>query len=455
MGTPNIASGRISRWYTAGLFTLYGLILLTHRTAASLTDYSDWTYEGILLRDRILGLPDPFHILKLYPVPNSLTTVGVAGFALLFSWKIAAKLWLCTLLFFSYQSSKYMMRRFGDDPVLWLAIPAALFLNVNFWYGFINFQFGLCWVLFVMHFLLNEERRDWIFGVLLVLCFFSHTIPFVFAYLLVFFYALQSRRLKLIWQLIPSTLLSLWYVLGRFYIEGNADGHAGMVPTVKTYSAAFWAYKVNSYFKSFGFINPSNSQGSIGLHMFGVPLFLSMQVLNFCLCTLIAYGLCVAAISGYRHGAKERFIWIAATIFFIIFVIAPATTLGISDPGSRLLQTTMVVLAFFAAAPGTLPPLSRRIVVACSIPLQIAAVVLFASTVFTSNVKGSMTSSLPVKIILFASAPIHFQDGFLEALDNGDKSLRVFPTALFTSTPASQDPLLYSPAHPTNHSSPQ
>jgi hypothetical protein len=430
----------------AGLFFLYGVILLAHKAAPSLTDYSDWIYQGVLLRNHILGIPDPWHILKVYPVPNSLTTVGIAGLALLFRWQIAAKLWLCALLLLSFLSAGRMIRAIGNNAALWLILPSSLFLNVNLWYGFTNFQFGLCWLLFITCFLLNEDKRDWILGLLLVLCFFSHMIPFAFACLLVFLYAVQFRRLRLLWQLIPGIFLSAWYVLGRFYLENNADGQAGMVSAVRTYSAAFWAYKVNSYLKSFGFINPVTSDGSIALHQFGTGIFLALHFLNLILCGVIGLGLAVGMISGFRDGTKERFVWVASSIFFVLFLLVPGTALGISDPGSRLLQAVLAVTAFLGISKGNLPAFARRTAVVCVLSLQASALVLFSCAVFTPDVKGTTAAHLPTPVLLFAHVPIHVEDEALRALEMGDTKLQIFPTALFLNRPNSNSPV--SPSSP-------
>jgi hypothetical protein len=441
-------SPQIAEWYVAGLFSLYGVILLAHKAVPSLTDYSNWIYQGVLLRNHILDIPDPWHILKVYPVPNSLTTVGIAGLALLFRWQMAAKLWLCALLFLSFLSAGRMIRATGNNAVLWLIVPSSLFLNVNLWYGFTNFQFGLCWLLFIACFLLKEDKRDWILGLLLVLCFFSHMIPFAFACLLVFFYAVHFRRLRLLWQLVPGILLSAWYLLGRFYLENNADGQAGMVSAVRTYSGAFWAYKVNSYLKSFGFINPVTPDGSIALQQFGTGIFLVLHFLNLVLCGVIAYCLASAMISGFRDRTKERFVWVAGSLFFVLFLLVPGTALGISDPGSRLLQATLAVTVFIGLSQGKLPTFARRTAVVCALCLQASALVLFLSAVFTPEVKGKTAAHLSTEVLLFAHVPIHMEDVALRALEMEDMKLQIFPTALFLNRSNSNSPI--SPSSPTD-----
>lgn|GEM_PF-1631574 len=436
---------RIARWYAAGLFSLYALLLLVHRAAPALTDYSDWTYEGVLLRNHLLGMSDPYHVLKHYPVPNSLTTVGIGLLALVFSWQLAAKLWLCVLLLVALLSAKHMMRSCSADVAMWLIAPAAIFLNVNLWYGFINFQWGLCWSVLIASLLLRGERRDWIFGVLLTLAFFSHMIPFTFSALLLILFALQTRRLRLLWQLVPGILLSLWYLFGRFIMEGNADGHAGMVNPVRTYSAAFWAYKVNSYLKSFGFVNAGTPHGSVSVRVLGVPVFLFLFLLNIILCGTIAWCVITAALSAFREQKKERFIWVAASIFFVLFLLAPGTMLGISDPGSRLLQTVIAIVVFQCFAVAGRYARARRVAVVCAMALQIAAVFQFNRVVFSPEMRAETVRQLPIRVTIFSHVPNHVEDFFYEALERGDMARQIFPTAMFLDTPEAE---VFSPNSP-------
>ena len=160
------------------LFTVYFSIVLFHHEPPSLTDYSDWTYEGVLLSNHLKHIPDPAHSLKSYPVPNSISTLGIAALNLFVPWRMASKLWIVLMLVAFLAVSIYMARTQSGTPALLLLSPAAIFLNTNLWYGFANFQIGLCWTLFVSALLLRGERREWIFGILLTLAFFSHMIPF-------------------------------------------------------------------------------------------------------------------------------------------------------------------------------------------------------------------------------------------------------------------------------------
>jgi hypothetical protein len=450
-GNPKLATHsvymRVAEWYCVGLFVIYAVLLFSHHSMPALADFNDWTYEGVLLRNWLLREFDPVHVLKHYPVPNSAVTLGVAFFALLLPWQIAAKIWLCVVLAVSFFASKHMMHTCRGSAELWLIAPSAVFLNVSWWYGFINFQLGLGWVILISSLLLREEPREWLLGVLLVITFFTHMIPFAFACLLLLLYAVQTSRFRMLWQLVPSAALSLWYLIGRFVVAHNADGHSGMINTVRTFSMAFWAYKVNSWLKSFGFINPGTGDGSVGLRLLGAPLFIFLFVINALLCAAMAWCLAATVISAYREHKKERFLLTAALVFVFFYLVAPGTTLGISDPGSRLLQTVLAVAIFLCRKSGKYDQRILRFAAGCSVLLAAAALFLFQDTVFSPQKKAASVSYLPHKIIVFAHVPEHDREYLYQAIENNDMKFAVWPTGMFLNTskakevPAPSNPL--------------
>jgi hypothetical protein len=433
---------RVGEWCAAALFVTYSLILLCHHSAPALGDYGDWTYEGILLRNHILGITDSAHLLKHYPVPNSIGTVGIALFALVFSWQIAAKLWLCVILATCFFSMRHMLRTCGGSAALWLVVPTAVFLNTNFWYGFTNFDLGLCWVVLMASLLLRDEGREWIFGLLLVVAFFTHMIPFLFAGLLLIIYVAQSGRGRLLWQLVPGGVLTLWYLAGRFLQMANADGQAGMISSVRTYSAAFWAYKGNSYLKSFGFINPGDTIGSVSVGVLGPKIFLILQLANLILSLVIAWCLVRSALSAYRNKRPERFVFTAALISFPIYLLLPGTAAGISDPGSRVLQTLLAVAIFLCATSEFPQKIAMRLGAVSALAMALASAWLFNAVVFTSQKEAvAVVPGLPHALVVLAHVPTHSKFYYYLALERQNMKLSVFPTAMFVNTQDATDPL--------------
>ena len=425
---------RWAEWYAATLFLVYAVLLFVHTAAPSLTDYANWTYQGVLFHRHLLGLPDAAHPLKLYPVPNSASTIGIGFLCLLLPWKIAAKVWLCLQLLLSFVAIRHLLRTMETSAALWFIAPAALFLNMNFWYGFMNFELGLCWLILITSLLLQVDRypgtslkRESVFGLLLVLAFFTHMIPFAFACLLVILYCVQSRRYLLLYQIVPGAVLTLWYVLGRYLWSHDADGHAGMVSTVRTFSGAFWAYKVNSYLKSFGFINPGSTSGSVDIAILGRGIFVMLFLVNLLLCVILAWYLVRAARAAFEARAPERFVWVAIVLMLPLYVLLPGSALGVSDPGSRILEVALAVAILMIRSYG----IPLRVAAVCATILSVVGLFLFARLVFTADVPASAGRPLPHHMVIFGHVPHHDQDSFYTALKNGDMSLPVFPTGMF------------------------
>jgi len=422
---------RVAEIFGAGLFFLYVVMLFGRSAPPSMTDYANWTYQGVLLARHLKGIPDAAHVLKTYPVPNSAATLGIGLIALVLPWAIAAKVWLCVQIGLTFWAIRHLARTVGANGAVWWIVPQAAFFGVNWWYGFVNFELGLAWVLLIASMLLRRVQggrgRDWMLGGVLVLAFFTHMIPFAFCGLLVVLYASQTGRWRALWQVVPSAMLSLWYLGGRFLWAGNADGQAGMVETVRDYSAAFWAYKANSYFKSFGYVNPSSSLGSVTLRVMGRGAFGGLIAVDLLLAGIFGWLMVSRALEVFQVKAPERFLWVGMLVFLPVFLLAPGTALGVSDPGSRLLQT-VVVVGIMLVCRGDRPLLQAASV--CGAVLSVAGLLVFARVQLGMTVPGSF-SGLPRAVVSFAHVPFDDQDYFYRALERGDYGETVFPTGMF------------------------
>ena len=416
--------------YGAGLFLAYAVVLFTHSSPPSMTDYANWTYQGVLLQRHLLGFRDAAHVLKHYPVPNSAATLGIGLLALVFPWIVAAKLWLCVQMMISFLALRQLARTVQATAAVWFIVPQAVFLGVNWWYGFVNFELGLAWVMLMAALLWRRARGDderaWALGLILMLAFFTHMIPFLFCGLLLILYVIRTRRWLTVWQLLPGALLSLWYVAGRYFVAGNADGSTGMISPVTTFSGAFWAFKVNSYAKSFGFVDPGDQDASVGLTLYGETLLLALVIIAGALTVLLGWEMVLAVRLGWRH--DERFLWLGVLALVPVYVLAPGTAVGVSDPGSRILQTGLALaLVLCCRQQGRLLKSAGF----CSLVLAGSGLLLFARAGFDSAIPGSRLQRLPGVVVSFGHVPNHDQDSFYEALERGDLGVKVFPTGMF------------------------
>lgn len=419
--------------YCAVVFLVYVLAILGHSSIPSLTDYANWTYQGELLRAHLLGLPDAAHALKDYPVPNSAATVGIGLLCLIVSWPLAAKLWLVLQLVFALASVRYFVRAAELDRGA-TVLGAALFLNLNLWEGFLNFQMGMSCVLILAAVLLQRRGEprvghDWVIGALLLVTFFVHMVPFAFAGLLVVLYCFEWRTLRLLWQLIPSGLGCFWYVAGRYLLGADADAQAGMMAeSVRNYSAAFWAFKGNSYLKSLGFVNPTYLGRSALVAWAGRGGFTLLFGLNLVLAVAAAWCLFSRLRRGLSEKTPERFLWMGMMAFLPLYVVAPVSFLGISDPGSRLLQLSLV-LGLLLCARWVSKPLG--IAQACALVLMTVDLAMFFQFAYGPEKAGKEGSPLPRTVVSLARVFNHNQDYLLRALERGDRTERVFATGIF------------------------
>ena len=417
-------------WFAGLVFAAYAAILLAHRAPPSLTDYADWTYEGVLLRNHILGHPDPTHLLKHYPVPNSAATIGIGLLALVLPWTLAAKAWLIVQFTLTFAALRHIAHTLRVRTLFWLVLPQAVFLNLNFWYGLVNFQLGLCWILFLISILLRRQDssgRDWPVGLVLLLAFFTHMLSFAFCCLLILLYCRQIRSWKLLWQLIPGALLSAWYLFGRFFWAGNADGHVGIGAVARDYSLAFWIFKLNTLPRFLGFVNP----GAAGPQLLGRPLYLVLFGLNLVLAIVLTVMLYRCARRVWRQGIPENFIFNAALVMLPCFLLVPGAAFGVYDPGGRLLQMALVAglpLCTSGFAPNSI--WLARLAGFSSVALTAAGLYLFAITGFQPNYLPA-APRLPHLIADFALVPNSDQDAYYRALEHGYESWPVFPTGMF------------------------
>jgi hypothetical protein len=422
--------------FAAVLFLFYAVVLFVHSSAPPLTDYANWTYQGVLLHAHMVGITDPAHRLKHYPVPNSMETLGIGLLTFVLPWVAAAKAWLCVQFALGFFSLLYFARTIRVHPAIWFIAPGAIFLNVNFWYGFMNFELALCWVILFAAMLLRRAQSpdvamgwDGPLAAVLVLAFLTHMIPCAFCCLLLLLYVRQTGRWTALVSVIPVVLLTCWYTGARYFLEGNADGQTGMQSVARTFSVKFWAFKCNSYLKSFGLVNPNGLDASI----FGRGLFLVLLLVTFVLAVLMGWMMVRAGRAAFREKVPERFLWLGVALTIPVFAILPSAALGISDPGARLLQTALALgIVLACGAEG------RGLVTAsiCSVVLSASGAILFAHFVGTKPVPQSHAVRLPQQLLDFDAAPYDDQDFFYDALDRGDLSYAVFPTGVLINQPS-------------------
>jgi hypothetical protein len=396
-------------------------------------DYAEWTYHGVLLRDVLQGHPDAGYILKNYPVPNSMSTLGLGLLMLLMPWKIAAKVWLigeaCLGLFAAIQLQRASGSLQGWK--LWV-LPAAMLFGTTFWGGFSDFNIGTYFAMLICALLFRRAENLWLYTFLFLAVFFSHMIPFAFAVLALGLYAWQNAKWRLAWSVVPTLLLSLWYFAGRF-AHGNADDYQGVVASVLYRQfPLFMAYKVNSYLKCWGFANPAATvHDSILLRLAGDKVFIFL----FLLCVVVAAGLLVLMTkTGWRSirtRGDQSFFWIAVGVFFVAGLALPGAAAGVSDPGGRLIE-----LAAWSGlcVVSTSKVWIQRMLAGCALVLMISDCFLLNAVAMRPSVVGTEKGPLPAHVREFAHIVYSARYSFYVAIDQRKMTEHIFPTAMFLET---------------------
>jgi hypothetical protein len=422
-----IASAGI--FFALSLFAWHAVLILRHALPPLLSDIQTWDVAGFVLSEHFRGIPETMHALKHYPVPNSTIEVLPALLCLFLPAVDAARILLVVYLAIAFFAVLSMMRATKASPTLWWIVPSACFLGINFWYGQIGFLLGIALLLFFVAALVRREtssQSEWVLGALLILLFLTHMVPFTFALLVLLFFTLQTARYRLLWQAAPSLLLTVWYVIGRFS-SGDVDSSAAPTETGFHYGPAFWAFKANTFVKSFGFVNPSTAdlKYSAAHAVLGSGVFLGTFAINLVMCG----ALFVFLLRRSTDVAQTRpYLWLAFLVTIPCYLIAPPSFLGIVDPGARILHTAVFPL-ILATPAWKRNPLSLSIMALCSVILASAGALLFARLPWTADVPHP-AHPFPTAVERLARVPYAQYADQVKLLQNGDSRLPIWETSV-------------------------
>jgi hypothetical protein len=408
---------------------VFAVVLFRSALPLILGDYAEWTYHGVLLRNVIQGHPDAAYLLKPYPVPNSLTTAALGVLMTAMSWQMAAKLWLMAEVLLG-ACCAWELQKSAKTVQGWKAflIPTAVLFGTPFWFGFMNFMFGTYLAMLLCALLLRRVESRWLYGALLVVLFVTHMVPYGFALALFALYAWQHKQWKLMLQTVPSLLLSAWYFAGRA-MYGDADGKAGMVSSVAWGTARFAVFKVNTYLKCWGMVNPApNEQESILLRLVGEKIFALLLLADFVIALGLSVLLAMAAWKALREKTEQRFLWIAISLFFVVALLMPSEMAGLSDPGGRMMQVAVWTgMCVVVANRSWL----RRTLACCAGTLLAVNLFLVGTVARDAKMTGAVGGSLPASARGFAHVYYTRRQDYYDSIAEGKMDREIYPTAMF------------------------
>jgi hypothetical protein len=420
----------IAAWtFFVCVMVAYSCVILSARNPPPFVDYPDWVYQGVLFHGVLTGHPVAGYMLKHYPVPNSTTTVGLGVLDCVMPWQWAGKLWIVLYLALAGFASWMVLQALGiREWRLVVTIPAIVFLNLNFWYGHINFEIGLCLVLLLLGMLVRKASSLGV-AAMLVLIFFTHMEACAAALLLLGIWSAAARQWRRLWATLPAIVLTVWYAAARF-ASGDADVR-GLPPADYRYgSPAFLVYKVNTFFKTFGYINASTMRGlSESEQMLGRGVFVLLigaSLVIAALCLIMIVRAAVKANAMPRGDEPRRTIAGFALMLLIVSLLLPQIFLGVADPGSRLL--------LLAAAAGLLIVDWRGragLAIACLSALFCVVNLWQLAHVERNPAMAGHVRDLPAAMVKYAHVEPSTRVQYYEHLERGETNEAIFPTGMF------------------------
>jgi hypothetical protein len=433
---------RIRQWLYArvgfvAMFALYATVLLAAKNPPAFMDYPDWVYQGVLFHGVLTHSPIPGYVLKAYPVPNALTTIGIALLNLMMSWQWAGKIWICTYFIFAIFASFRLARVLRiTNYALWLALPGTVFLNLNFWYGHINFEYGVCTILFFLSMLLEPKLYRTGYAWVLVALFFTHMEACACGVLLFLCFCVCGKYWKQLWQSLPAGLLTAWYSIGRLR-GGNLDSSGAVSSQYRYASVKFMVFKFASYFKTLGYVNAMGINGvSKTEAILGRPLMLLLAGLSIVMGCVLAILLLCRLFKEIRQQSETRFVWIFTLLLSVIAMLLPQQLLGTSDPGSRLILIAVVVTLFLT---GQYKNRATHFFAYASLALCFANLWQFVTIEENLHLIAARRD-LPLAIMEYAHVVPEARLNYYRSLETGTLDRTIFPTALFYEKPRNQDP---------------
>lgn len=338
-----------------------GYCLLVLQPYPILHDLPEWMYQGWLFRALLSGdaaVAANFELVA-YPVPNSISQVGMGLLNFVLPPVLAGKVWLGLYLIAASVLWLFICRRLqaGAGGIMHLLLTVLITLGPGFWNGYINFQIGL--LLFALYLFLTVTGRlqnsVWLF-IFSLLIFFSHAAVFavfVLVNLLFFIFSVRRRYGVDSAALLPSLLLLAWYAVNKL---SGAEGYVS-----QAMGASKWVqYKAYTLAKQGPFHNFIQHDGKSSLESFDLLYQLGFLV-NFVVAVFfIAWfaGLCFALIRGQLpslfRADNSRLLWpvtLCIGVVLLGFLLGGSNSFGVVNPGERLLIVGLLMALLFYRPP--------------------------------------------------------------------------------------------------------
>jgi hypothetical protein len=215
--------------------------------------------------------------------------------------------------------------------------------------------------------------------------------------------------------------------------HGDADGKAGMVSSVAYGTTRFVLFKVNTYLKCWGMVNPApNEQESILLKLVGDKVFAALWLANIAVAVAVLVLLFMAARRAIRYRTEQRFLWIVIVVFFAVALVMPSELAGLSDPGGRMMQVS-VWTGMCVVVAGRV--WLRRTLACCAGALLAVNLFLLSVVASSPDMRGAVGGPLPASVRGFAHVYYTRRWDYYGSIAEGKMDRKIYPTAMFLSRP--------------------
>jgi hypothetical protein len=233
-----------------------------------------------------------------------------------------------------------------------LVVFAAVGTGTIFWGGDLNFLFALAMAMVAVGDLLRDKTGPARVAAVMVIAFFVHAIGFFFVAGLYGAWALYRRAYRELVAFVPSALLSLWYLWGRFveyadreaFLEGSHNPH--------WLSPYFILFKLNTIMKTSGFVNfyidTDTDQIYVMAREFGYAIVALGLALSALWALVIVTGWApqgwraLRAVAARRAGPAQ-FALAYASLWSLVALILPPHLAGVVEFAFRMLIVGMAI----------------------------------------------------------------------------------------------------------------
>ena len=294
-------------------------------------------YNSVVLRELIFNAQSPYHAIyqvNPLPVPNWLTYPILAGLEAAFGPVQAHNLLFSALVLISYLSFAYAVRVLSNGRHVFSPLLNAAANSWFLYMGFFNFVAGIALAVVALAYWVGHaekaRRRDYfLLGLLTLLVYFAHALPFLISVSILYVHtalnpALRSRA---------ATLAKLSCCLAPSLLVASAYGAA-----VAAIVAEGTARRAGSL---------SDAIGPIRSRLFGATTYFSGELTLTPL--LLTFGI-LALLDSRTHEPRFKIVLFAATALFAASFVVPSETTTNNLTGERLYWSSVLLLALTTAA---------------------------------------------------------------------------------------------------------